>query len=109
MAIVFTQFFFQHLAGAFLFFPIVWLFMRKVRGQKLKVGFLWLVIGLLSTALGASIVRFASMFIIGGKYVIAPVEGYSAFFFIAAPVLSAIGACLLLRKKAQANVSAENA
>lgn len=104
MDVVFTQYFFQYLPAALLFFPIVWLVARGRRNNKLSIGRIYFV-GILSTALIAAAVRFIAIFILGGKLVMAPVGGYSALFFIGLPVASAICVCLLLRSKARPSIN----
>ena len=89
----------QHLGGALIVFPMVWLVMRKKGGQKYNVSYSWLITGLLVTGFGAGVVRYASIFIVGGQVTINPENGGAAFFGIGLPLIFAISMCLFLRTK----------
>lgn len=82
--------------------------MRKKEGKKLKVGDSWLIAGFFSTAIVAAAVRFMAIFIIGGEVALHPTGGLGVFFFLALPILIAIGVCAFLRTKANPITKAEN-
>ena len=98
----------NQLGGALLFFPIVWLVMGKMGGQKLKIESSWLIAGFFATGIGAAVVRFLAIFIIGEEAARHPEGGYQIFFFLALPILVAIGVCAFLRTKAVPIAKTEN-
>jgi hypothetical protein len=98
----------QQLGGALLFFPIVWIVIRKMTGQKLSISNSWLISGLFATAIGAATVRFMAIFVIGGEAALHPEGGLQVFFFLVLPVIVAIGVCAFLRTKAYPIAKAEN-
>lgn len=100
MGYIFTMLVAQQFGVALLFFPIVWLVMRKRDRQKLNVGNLWLIAGLFATAIGAGVVRFMAIFVVGRKATLDPDGGLEVFFFLALPVIVAICVCAFLKTKA---------
>lgn len=105
---IFLTFIANQLGGALLFFPIVWLVMCKKDGQKLSVGNLWLIAGFFATDIGAAVVRFMALFVIGDE-ALHPNGGFSVFFTLALPILVAICVCAFLRTKAIPAAKAESA
>lgn len=103
MGMNFIDFFFQYLAAALIFFSIAWLIVRNIGGQRLKIGYPFFVLGVLATASISSLIRFSSIFVLGGNVVLHPTGGYNAFFFIAVPASTAIIICLLLKLEAKSS------
>jgi hypothetical protein len=101
MLLTFFMFFVMQSPSALLFFPIVWLCMRTKDGQRLSVGNLWLIGGLLATALGAGLVRYLSVFVIGGDAALNPSDEQNVVFSLILPIVVAIGVCAFLRTKAK--------
>lgn len=89
----------KHFVGALLFFPIVWILMRKNGGQNLEISNWWLLAGLFATAFLAGAVRFIAMYVIGGSAALSPEGGLSAFFSLGLPIIIAIGVSAFLRTK----------
>lgn len=94
----------EHFAGAMLVFPIVWLLVRKKGGEKLVIGPLWFIAGLLATAILAGIIRVAAIFVVGSKPALNPEGGLGAFFFLALPILIALAVSAFLRTRAKAHL-----
>ncbi len=60
---------------------------------------MWLIGGVFATAFIAGVVRFMSIWVIGGKAALNPDGGMGLFFHIALPILVSIGVCSFLRTK----------
>ena len=73
---VFASLLGEQSASAFLFFSIVWLIMRKRDGKKTNVSIMWLICGVFATAFIAGVVRFMSIWVIGGHAALEP-DGYT--------------------------------
>lgn len=93
--IVFLGFIANQSAASTLFFPIVWLVMRKRGGMKLGIG--WLVPGIIATAFVGGLARFA-FWMVSGERAGAPIRGDAgSFFYLVLPILTARGLCALLK------------
>lgn len=99
MAYVFIELVAEQFAGALVFFPLVWLGMRKKGGQKVVVGKWWLLRGIFATAIGAGAIRFVSVIVIGGNAALHPEGGWGIFFFLGLPILIATAICAFMRTK----------
>lgn len=109
MVYILTMLMAEQFAGALLFFPVVWIFMRKRRGQKLHVSTYWLLAGLLATIFGAGVLRFLCIFFIGEEATLSPEGGLQLFFYLGLPTLVAIGVCSFLRTKTTPATTQESA
>lgn len=80
----------EYWAIGLIVFAIVWFFMRKTSGKTLEIGGWWYAGGVLTTMMGAAAIKFASIFVIGGKLVQDPPEHLKMFFLVVVPTIVAI-------------------
>ena len=101
MGAIYSSLVAEQLLGALLLFSITWLVMRTKDGEKLKVGWLWLMAGFIAVTFGAGTVRFLSIYIIGGEKVLNPQGGLLMFFTLALPILLSVVVSTFLRTRAK--------
>jgi len=77
------------LPSALLFFPIMWLLMRRKNGRTLEVTHVWLIAGLLFTAIAARLIRFMAILVIGKESALSPVGNIGIVFYLALPIIVA--------------------
>ncbi len=91
-------------AGAILFFPITWLFMRKEGGKPLQVGWWWLIGGLVATAIISGAVRYLAIFIYGVELAYYhPSQNANMFYSFGLPITVSIGICSFLKTRSKVN------
>ena len=100
MFIVLYSLILKHLAGALLIFPLVWLVMRKKNGRMLEVANSRLVAGLFVTAIGAGVLQFMAIFVLGPRDAISPSGDMIIIFSIVLPILVATVVCGYIRATA---------
>jgi hypothetical protein len=99
---VFFSWLIQYLGVSFFFFFISWRIIKKknkVPDECVRIPKPTLT-GTLLTAFISTSIRFLSLFLIGGAHVVDPDGGYSIFFFLIAPLVSAILISNLFMKRA---------
>jgi len=71
--------------------------MRRKNGRTLEVTNVWLIAGLLFTAIAAGLIRFMAILVIGKESALSPVGNMGIVFDLALPIIVATGVCLILR------------
>lgn len=88
---------------ALVFYLIIWFLTNKKDGKAIKIKGVWHVFGFLISACLAGLLRFFSIFIVGGKTALNPQggSGYGIFFFILLPIIIAIVVTIFVKSKAR--------
>lgn len=91
-------------AGALLFFPLTWMFMRKDGGKTLQVSWWWLFGGFIATAIISGAIRYLAIFIYGVESAYYhPTQNMSMFYSLGLPISLSIGVCSFLRTRTKVN------
>jgi|GEM_PF-3693881 hypothetical protein len=90
-------------APALLFYLIIWFSTNKKDGKAIKIKGWWHVSGFFISACIAGLLRFISIFVVGGQTALTPQgsSGYVMFFFIFLPILIAIAVTTFIKSKAR--------
>lgn len=87
MLYTFLMLFAEHIGGAVLMFPLVWLLTGSKNEKKVKLSGKWWIFGITATALGSAIIRFGSVLYIGGPQSLSPTGGALVLFFAVIPAI----------------------
>jgi hypothetical protein len=88
---------------ALVFYLITWFAINKKDGKTIKIKGGWHVFGFFISACIAGLLRFVSIFIVGGDTALNPQgdSGYGMFFFLLLPIIIAIVVIALIKSQAR--------
>ena len=103
IAMLFLNLVAEQSAPALIFYLVTWFATNKKDGKTIKIKGEWHIFGFLISACIAGLLRFVSIFIVGGKTALNPQggSGYGMFFFLLLPIIIAIVVTALIKSKAR--------